>query len=53
MWKFHVLRRAVLDEKCGQQKTIRLRPLMKLDPRTCHYRDLTRIIDDEGRRISS
>ena len=31
-WQFHVLPRAVLDDKCRQQRTIRLGPLGKLEP---------------------
>ncbi len=46
-WRFYVLRTAVLDEKCPEQKTIRLRPLLeKFQPRECHYRGLCHAIND-------
>ena len=46
-WRFYVLRTAVLDKICPEQKTIRLRPLLnRLRPRECHYRDLCHAIDD-------
>ena len=52
-WQFYVLPRAVLDESCGTQRTIRLEPLRKLSPppRLCRYRDLNLIIEEVGAQL--
>ena len=51
-WQFYVLPRAVLDDKCRQQQTIRLAPLKELSPSECSYRDLKHTIEDVGRRVA-
>ena len=51
-WQFYVLPRAVLDDKCRQQQTIRLGPLRRLEPRECGYRDLKHTIEDVGRQVA-
>ena len=51
-WQFYVLPRAVLDDKCREQRTIRLGPLEQLKPCRCSYRDLKRTIEDVGRQIA-
>ena len=51
-WKFYVLATAVLDEKCGQQKSIRLGPLEQLSPRRCNYQDLSHAIEEVGSWIA-
>lgn len=51
-WEFYVLSSAVLDEKCGQQKTIRLDPLKQLSSRRCNYQDLSHAIEEVGSRIA-
>ena len=45
-WSFYVLPRAVLDDRCRQQQTIRLASLKALSPDECNYRDLKHTIDD-------
>ena len=50
-WKFYVLPSAVLDDKCRQQKTIRLGPLEQLSPRRYNYRDLRPVIENVGREL--
>ena len=48
-WQFYVLPSAVLDEKCGAQQTIRLKPLLrKLSPRLCCYQHLKCTIEKVG-----
>lgn len=45
-WDFYVLSTKVLDQKCPEQKTIRLSSLEKLSPRKCCYADLKETISD-------
>ena len=45
-WDFYVLPTKVLDQKCPEQKTIRLSSLEKLSPRKCRYADLKETISD-------
>lgn len=43
-WKFFVLKTKVLDKELGNQKTIGLKSLLKLNPIECSYADLIKII---------
>lgn len=45
-WDFYVLPTKVLDQKCPEQKTIRLSSLKKLSPHKCCYADLKETISD-------
>lgn len=51
-WEFYVLPTEVLDQKCPDQKTIRLSSLEKLSPRKCSYADLKKTISDVEREIT-
>ena len=50
-WDFYVLPTKVLDQKCPEQKTIRLSSLEKLLPRKCNYAGLKKAISDVEREI--
>lgn len=50
-WDFYVLPTKTLDQKCPEQKTIRLSSLKKLSPRECCYADLKGAISDLEREI--
>ena len=50
-WEFYVLPTEVLDQKCPNQKTIRLSSLKKLSPNKCYYADLKKTISDVEREI--
>ena len=43
-WTFYVLPTSVINQKALTQKTIRLRPLIALNPRECVYADLDPVI---------
>ena len=45
-WDFYVLPTKTLDQKCLDQKTIRLSSLEKLSPRKCCYAELKKTISD-------
>ena len=50
-WDFYVLPTKVLDQKCPDQKTIRLSSLKKLSPHKCSYADLKKTISDMEHKI--
>lgn len=50
-WDFYVIPTETLDQKCLDQKTIRLSSLEKLSPRKCCYADLKGAISDLEREI--
>lgn len=50
-WDFYVLPTKILDQKCPEQKTIRLSSLEKLSPRKCCYADLKETISDVERGV--
>ena len=52
-WEFYVLATSVLDERCGEQKTIRLAPLRTLEPEQPSYATLRETVERVGRRPSS
>ena len=52
-WKFYVLATSVIDERCGEQKTIRLNPLKALKPEEPRYASLRETVERVGRRPSS
>ena len=52
-WEFYVLATSVLDERCGEQKTIRLAPLKALEPEQPSYATLCETVERVGRRPSS
>ena len=52
-WEFYVLATSVLDERCGEQKTIHLRPLKALEPEQPSYATLRETVERVGRRPSS
>ena len=52
-WEFYVLATSVLDERCGEQKTIRLAPLKALEPEQPCYATLCETVERVGRRPSS
>jgi hypothetical protein len=45
-WTFYVLETAVMNEKLGDQKMIRLSSLLKLKPRHCCYREIKAAIEE-------
>ena len=45
-WDFYVMPTETLDQKCPDQKTIRLSSLKKLSPRKCSYANLKKTISD-------
>jgi len=51
-WEFYVLAVSVLDERCGEQKTIRLAPLKALEPEQPSYATLRETVERVGRRPS-
>jgi len=51
-WEFYLLSSAVLDQECGQRKSIRLGPLNQLSPARCNYQDLRHTIEEVGSRIA-
>ncbi|MFK7949322.1 MAG: hypothetical protein AB8G11_17150 [Saprospiraceae bacterium] len=44
-WKFYVLETKVLDEKVGNQKTIGLKSILKLEPTVCNYYELKKVFE--------
>lgn len=52
-WDFYVLPTKTLDQKCPNQKTIRLSSLEKLSPHKCRYVKLKKTISDVEREIRS
>lgn len=50
-WDFYVVPTETLDQKCPDQKTIRLSSLKKLSPRKCSYANLKKTISDVERKI--
>ena len=51
-WKFYVLATNVTDERCGEQKTIRLNPLKALQPEEPRYASLRETVERVGSRPS-
>ena len=50
-WEFYVLPTETLDQKCPDQKTIRLSSLEKLSPHKCSYAGLKKTISDVEHKI--
>ena len=50
-WRFYVLSRRVLDEKLGNQKTIRLNSLLKLKPRETEYDGIRAAVEYCGQQF--
>ena len=50
-WDFYVVPTETLDQKCPDQKTIRLSSLKKLSPRKCSYANLKKTISDVERKV--
>ena len=48
-WQFYVVQTSMLNEACGDQRTIRLTPLRRLPHRQCSYRDLKDVIEEMDR----
>jgi len=46
-WDFYVLATRVLDEKVGEQKSIVLSPLLKLEPTKCKYGEIGNSINSQ------
>ncbi len=44
-WDFYVLKTEILNEKVGNQKTIGLNPLLKLNPKKCTFSELKNAIN--------
>lgn len=44
-WKFYVLETKVLNEKVGNQKTIGLKSILKLEPIVCNYYELRKVFE--------
>ena len=52
-WEFYVLATSVLDERCGEQKTIQLGPLKALKPEQPTYETLRETVERIGGRPNS
>ena len=50
-WKFYVLPTSVLNEHCGEQKTLTLNALKSLEPTEATYETLKSVIDNYAERI--
>lgn len=50
-WKFYVLPTSVLNEKCGEQKTLTLNALKALNPTEATYETLKNVIKNYAERI--
>ena len=50
-WKFYVLPTSVLNEQCGEQKTLTLNALKALYPTEATYETLKSVIDNYAERI--
>ena len=50
-WKFYVLPTSVLNEQCGEQKTLTLNALKALNPTEATYETLKSVIDNYAERI--
>ncbi|MCP4154603.1 MAG: hypothetical protein GY757_43165 [bacterium] len=44
-WRFYILPTVMLDKKVGNQKTIRLNPLLKLEPLEAKYGEISKAIN--------
>lgn len=44
-WEFYLLPTSILDEHCGEQRTISLQSLLSLDPICCNYETLKTAVD--------
>jgi len=50
-WKFYVLPTSILNEQCGEQKTLTLNALKALNPTEATYETLKSVIDNYAERI--
>lgn len=53
LWEFYVIRTSVLNEKCGEQKTLSLTKLKDLGTKKVSFSDLCQSIKDACNEISS
>ena len=47
-WRFFVLPRATLDRELGEQKTLSLSTLLRLEPREVGYGELAEAVEEAG-----